>query len=125
MVNFNVTGDTGDYGFIVKRFDGTTRTTLSLSEDNATDYFTVIAAPNEFSEGHRGMNCVVKIVDESCLSAATTYELYARVTDSFSSSATTIFYLNGSAGEHPYDAGGGNSSREGMLSVATLTEVRA
>lgn len=125
VVNYNLTGDIGDYGFIVKRFDGTTRTTLALSEDSATDYFTVIASPTEFSEGHRGMNCVVKIVDENSLSVATTYELYARVTDSFSSSATSIFYLNGPAGEHPYDAGGGNSSREGMLSVATLTEIRA
>jgi len=125
VVNFNVIGETADYGFIVKRFDGTTRTTLAQSQDNTTDYFTVIATPLHNSDANKSSNAVVKIVDENSLSVATTYELYARVTDSFSSSATSIFYLNGPAGEHPYDAGGGNSSREGMLSVATLTEIRA
>jgi len=124
-INYNIVGDPADYIFIVKRNDGTSSTTLPFSQDSSGAYWTGISTVVEETFTSRGTNLEIKIVDEDCLATATTYELYARVTDS--EAETTNLYLNGPgapAPRLPTDLDG-NSSLEGTLSTATLTEIRA
>ena len=123
-VNYNITGELGDYIFFVKRNDGTSSTTLPFAEDSSGAYWTGVSFQSEHSSSNRGTNLDVKIVDESCLAVATTYELYVRCTDL--DAVTTEFFLN-----HPPppnvvgDITNNTSTHEGTLSVATLTEIRA
>ena len=123
-INYNITGETGDYIFFVKRNNGTSSTTLPFSEDSVGDYWTGVSLQYEHSSSNRGTNLEIKIVDESCLATTTTYELYVRCTDL--DGVTTNFFLN-----HPPppneigDITNNTSTHEGTLSLATLTEIRA
>ena len=125
LLTFNIQGEVGDYGFVVKRLASGIETMLPNATDSNDSTFAVISSPLVTSGTTHGHTTEVRIVDESCLDVATQYKLYIRCTDADSTSQAT-FYLNGpGGGEEPHEPTTLLATYEGTLSSVVFTEIRA
>ena len=122
LITYNIQGEVGDYGFVVKRLAGGVETMLPNATDSNDNPFAVISSPLVDGGTANGHTAEIRIIDESCLDVSTQYRLYIRCTDADSTFVAT-FYLNGPGGG--IEPGGAVGTYEGMLSSVTLTEIRS